>query len=216
MPLQLSGQITIQNLITECGGTGKLSEYYRGGALVPDRAENSSVPTSGVIRLSNFYGCNCMPGGGGGGGGTPGGGSVSVYAYMPLQTTKLAKDLTIGDELLLLDSTDNSKTMIGSVVSNRVSTQKLVTLVSASGIRLTCSDNTPLTLEDKSSINSTEAKGHKLPVEDENGFRWEEIVDVLDAGVGEVATIYCLNQCYGAGDEPGKYIWTHNETNGKN
>ena len=210
MTLQLSGPISIQDLITECGGTGKLSEYYRGGGLVPDRAENINVPTSGVIRLSNFYGCNCMVDGGGGGGG-----SVSIYAYMPLQTPKLARDLVAGDDLLLLDPNDFSKTMVGSVTSNRISTQKLVTLVSASGIRLTCSDNTPITLEDKSCINSTEAKGHKLPVQDESGFRWEEIVDVLDSGVGDVATISCLNQCYGAGDEPEKYIWTHNESNTK-
>ena len=117
--------------------------------------------------------------------------------------------MTVGDQLLLLNETrDGYKT--GTVSAIRSSTQNLVTLISASNIRLTCSDNTPITLEDGSCINSTEAKGHRLPVEDTDGFRWEEIVDVLDAGRGVVATISCDDQCYAAGDVPGHWIWTHN------
>ena len=100
--------------------------------------------------------------------------------------------------------------MDGMVLKNRISVQSLVTLVSESGIRLTCSTSTPLTLENGDAIFSPYAKGHKLPVMDSNGFRWELITNVIDAGQGEVATIYCENQCYGAGDEEGKYIWTHN------
>ena len=33
-----------------------LSEYYRGGGLVPDTSININVPTSGTISISNFYG----------------------------------------------------------------------------------------------------------------------------------------------------------------
>ena len=146
------------------------------------------------------------PGGGGGGGG----GSVWVNAYMP-GSTKRARDFEVGDELLLLN-TDRNGTMPGTVISNRHSEQNLLTLVSESGIELTCSDNTPLTLEDGSGINSTEALGVKLPVQDDGGFRWEEIVEVRPAGRGMVATIYCKNQCYAAGNEPGRWIWTHNGT----
>jgi len=205
MTLQTSGTICISDLIAECGGTGCLTEYYRGGGLVPDTAENSGVPTSGTICLTDFYGCNCATPNGGGGGG----GSVSINAYMPLYKVKYAKDMVYGDDLLILNSTRDGK-RFGKVIRNRISTQKLLTLISESGIRLTCSDNTPLTLKDGSSINSTEALNNELPVQDESGFRWEKIVEVLDAGVGEVATIYCEDQCYGAGDEDGKYIWTHN------
>jgi hypothetical protein len=117
--------------------------------------------------------------------------------------------MTSGDPLLLLSSNRNG-TVDGNVISNRISQQKLLTLVSSSGIKLTCSDNTPLTLQDGSSINSTEAIGNLLPVQDNNGFRWEEIVEIIDAGRGEVATIFCDNQCYAAGDEPDRWIWTHN------
>jgi hypothetical protein len=135
-------------------------------------------------------------------------GSVSVNAYMPY-TDKLAGTMLIGDSLLLLTA-DGKGTLDGTVISNRISQQKLLTLVSSSGIRLTCSDNTPLTLQDGSCINSTEAAGNLLPVQDKDGFRWEEIVEVIDAGIGNVATIFCNNQCYAAGDEPERWIWTHN------
>jgi len=140
-----------------------------------------------------------------------GDGSVNVNAYMP-GTSKLAGQMILGDSLVLL-SKDRQGTTTGMVISNTISEQKLLTMVSESGIRLTCSDNTPLTLEDGSSINSTEVLGKKLPVEDQNGFRWELIVEVLDAGQGKVATIYCEDQCYAAGDENGRWIWTHNASN---
>lgn len=137
-----------------------------------------------------------------------GGGSIHVGSYMPFYD-KPVGDFVVGDRLLLL-SDDRQGTKDGNIVSTRISTQKLITLVSKTGITLTCSDNTPLTLEDGSMINSTEAAGYKLPVQDDNGFRWEEIVEVRDAGQGQVATIYCLDQCYAAGDQSGRWIWTHN------
>ena len=53
-----SAPISITNLVTEFGGSAphSLTEYYRGGSLVPDIAANASVPTSGAISLTNFYG----------------------------------------------------------------------------------------------------------------------------------------------------------------
>lgn len=58
MALQTSGAISILNLVSEFGGTAphSLSEYYRGGSLVPDTPTNSGVPTSGAISLTDFYG----------------------------------------------------------------------------------------------------------------------------------------------------------------
>jgi len=56
MPVVGSGLISLQSLATEFGGSTphSLSEYYRIGGLVP-RTE-TSVPTSGLISLSQFYG----------------------------------------------------------------------------------------------------------------------------------------------------------------
>jgi hypothetical protein len=58
MALQGSGAISIGNLATEFGGSTphSLSEYYRGGGLVPNTGTNANVPTSGQISLSQFYG----------------------------------------------------------------------------------------------------------------------------------------------------------------
>lgn len=58
MTLPSSGAISINSLVGEYGGSGShsLSEYYRGGSFVANHSNNSSVPTSGTISLSNFYG----------------------------------------------------------------------------------------------------------------------------------------------------------------
>jgi hypothetical protein len=47
----------LNDLQNEFGGSNPIaiSEYYRGGGLVPDIPANSSVPASGQISLSNFY-----------------------------------------------------------------------------------------------------------------------------------------------------------------
>lgn len=56
MALQSSGTISLSNIQTEFGGTNpiSMSEYYRGGSYVTDN--NTGVPTSGSIDLSDFYG----------------------------------------------------------------------------------------------------------------------------------------------------------------
>jgi hypothetical protein len=45
-------------IATEFGGTvpHSLSEYYRGGGLVPNVPQNAAIPTSGQIAMGNFYG----------------------------------------------------------------------------------------------------------------------------------------------------------------
>ena len=75
MAIQSSGLITLQDIEDEFGGEGSvgLSEYYRNGAYVT--SNNTSVPTSGAISLSDFYGAvngllveyEIIGGGGGGG-----------------------------------------------------------------------------------------------------------------------------------------------------
>lgn len=60
MPLPTSGAISMSQLRTEFGGSApdSLSEYYRGGGLVPDTPDNAAVPTSGTIKLTDFYGAS--------------------------------------------------------------------------------------------------------------------------------------------------------------
>ncbi|BAQ90103.1 Phage tail fibre adhesin Gp38 [uncultured Mediterranean phage uvMED] len=56
MTLPSSGTLTINNIVGEFGGSAPhgLSEYYRNGGLVTP--QNTTVPTSGAISISDFYG----------------------------------------------------------------------------------------------------------------------------------------------------------------
>lgn len=56
MTIQSSGPVSLSDIQTEFGGSNpiSLSEYYRGGAYVP--SSQTSIPASGLITLSDFYG----------------------------------------------------------------------------------------------------------------------------------------------------------------
>ena len=58
MVMQSSGTIRASDIQGEFGGSNpfRLSDYYRGGGRVPNIAQNNSIPTSGTIRFSDFYG----------------------------------------------------------------------------------------------------------------------------------------------------------------
>lgn len=58
MAVKSSGPLSLQEIATEFGDTAphSSSEFYRGGAKVPDAASNSSIPTSGAINIGGFYG----------------------------------------------------------------------------------------------------------------------------------------------------------------
>jgi hypothetical protein len=57
MALPASGAISLANIQTEFGGSNPigLNEYYQGGSIIGAGVYPNTVPTSGVIRLSNFY-----------------------------------------------------------------------------------------------------------------------------------------------------------------
>lgn len=56
MPIPATGLITLAQIQAEFGGANpiSISEYYRGGAYVPNTGRNFGIPTSGGISLSNF------------------------------------------------------------------------------------------------------------------------------------------------------------------
>lgn len=58
MPIPASGQISLDTIATEFGGTTphSISEYYRSGGIVLNTPANAGIPTSGQIALNNFYG----------------------------------------------------------------------------------------------------------------------------------------------------------------
>ncbi len=63
MTLQTSGNISLTDLQGEFGGTPplNLTDYYAGGGLVPAGATDGSgnpIPSSGTIKLTDFYGAS--------------------------------------------------------------------------------------------------------------------------------------------------------------
>lgn len=68
MALPSSGPLTLSAIQTEFGGSSptSLTEYYAGGGLVPSGTSgtNGPVPSSGAIRIQNFYGTQNQFGGG--------------------------------------------------------------------------------------------------------------------------------------------------------
>lgn len=58
MAVPSSGPLPINAIVNEFGGTipHSLSEYYRGGPLVPNTPANTSIPTAGTIPMQGFYG----------------------------------------------------------------------------------------------------------------------------------------------------------------
>ena len=61
MALTGSGTIKLSEIKTEFSGGNNLTSYYRNGSYVPDYAQNSGVPTSGSISLTDFYGASDTP-----------------------------------------------------------------------------------------------------------------------------------------------------------
>lgn len=59
MTIKTTGSLTFSEIVAEFGGTVPhgLSEYYKGGALVPSGATDpNTIPTSGAITFNDFYG----------------------------------------------------------------------------------------------------------------------------------------------------------------
>ena len=60
MALPSSGAISLSAIASEFGDStpNSISEFYRGGSLVPNATVNNSVPTSGAISFNDFYGAS--------------------------------------------------------------------------------------------------------------------------------------------------------------
>ena len=115
MALATSGQLTLGEIAEEFGGSAPhaLSEYYAGGDNVAAGAQNGggqALPTSGEIKISDFYGAQSFGSytlqyyviGGGGtggssyGGGGGGGGSPSTAANYAVNASGQTINITVG------------------------------------------------------------------------------------------------------------------------
>lgn len=83
-----------------------------------------------------------------------------------------------------------------------------------SGVVLTMSDTAPVPVQADGAIRYVQGKallpGDVVAVEDADGFRWEAVDAVDFVGLIRVAKITTGDGIYGAGDLPGRLLYTHN------
>jgi hypothetical protein len=143
-------------------------------------------------------------------GGVSGAGCAWDGAVLP--SGKTIGSAEVGDALYVLS--ENGDCYAGyEVRSIHPSIQPCVRIVSESGIALTCSTSTPITTWRDGTLIAIEVEGcvgAMIPVLDQRGFRWEEIVSCEPVGDRPVRLLSCDDATYAAGDEPGRYLFTHN------
>jgi len=150
-----------------------------------------------------------------GGGGTVGNPDcVSPDAWLNTEEgPQLAKDVKPGTRIFVLNEKTFLNDCLEEVTHNRIGMNDKIKLTTENGISLTLALNTPLTLGDGSTIVAVHGLNECIPVRDENGFRWERIINIEAAGYGEVSHISCNGKTFAAGDSPDKFIFTHNIQN---
>lgn len=152
--------------------------------------------------------------GGGSGGGYGGGGAGCPWASAYVHTItgwRRAEDIEPLDEVAVLADDGSGLGGFARVTANVASEQPCFTIRGeVSGVELTVSESTPITLRDGSIINVTEIDGHELPFEDNSGFRWEPCT-IRYAGVLTVQHISCGGKTFSAGNAEYAGILTHNQ-----
>lgn len=137
---------------------------------------------------------------------------VDVNALLPSGTR--AGDVRVGDPLLLL-SEDGASTRHGLVTAISIGLAPRLLLRTLSGIELAVSDTAPIPVQQANGriayVAARRLRGDEMvPVQDDDGLRWETLTNVTWLPVGEVARISCDDGVYAAGNEPGRFIFTHN------
>ncbi|WP_147276203.1 hypothetical protein [Sphingomonas aracearum] len=137
---------------------------------------------------------------------------VSADAYVP--SGKQAFELAPGDEMLVLNESMDGYTR-ERVQQSYVAEEESVSITTETGITLTASVSTPITLRDGRQIRIREVLGEDVAVLDQGTFRWEKITYIEEVGVRRVARVSVNNNTYAAGDEPERMIFTHNIIKGQ-
>jgi hypothetical protein len=121
-----------------------------------------------------------------------------------------AADVAPGDELLVL--ADDREALGGwePVTSNDAAEEPCFRITGVgSGIAVTVSHSTPITLRDGSLIRVAQIDGHELPFERGGEFWWERC-RIEPVGTLPVQHLRCGNMTFSAGNEAGAGILTHN------
>lgn len=178
--------------------------------LVATTTVNDLVGADGRIWIGYCDVLYPTSGGGSGGGGSGGGGQQCVWTEAWVETQEgwiKARDIRPGDVLRVLAAGDGGTTW-EPCTGNETGRGTGWRIITESGMVVSLSDATPITLRDGRTISVEEIDGHELPVFDGN-FRWEKC-RAERAGPMMVAHIRCSDQTYAAGDVAGRSILTHN------
>ena len=173
--------------------------------------DDSADYSSGGGDSGGSYGGESSGSGGGNdeyrGGGGGGGGCVHADSHLPLGGT--AKDIKVGDEMLLADQGDLSEGS-GNVTYAELKIRPGYRLVTKSGISLKCSDTAPIPTPDGLVLASDIEVGDEVATMVDGKASWEPLVSVDTIGMIPVQHITVGDKCFWAGEQDGKYILHHN------
>ena len=132
---------------------------------------------------------------------------VAINQYIELG---FAENASKGGDILILDE-GGSGYFKGQIEQVSFSKTPCVELVTTTGIKLICSETTPVTLRDgiKTEFAPFMA-GIDIAVLDNGNFRWEEVISVTNVGIKPVAHISVGGRSYAAGSDKNRLIFTHN------
>lgn len=141
-----------------------------------------------------------------------GGGVNCVHIDSWLTDDLQAGDAQVGDPIMVL--TEHRETWEPALVERSyVAESYCVRITTSSGIKLTLSEDTPITLRDGREIWVREVLNEDVAVLDDGAFRWEPVLNIEEIGVQPVARLSCWSGTYAAGDKKGRMIFTHNIIN---
>lgn len=145
-----------------------------------------------------------------------GGGCVVLDAYLPAVETRLHNSKSIERawqiendfDILLAD--EQLKSTKGKVVKAMIDFQPCVKIVTASGIRLSCSTTAPILTKNKGYVEAPKLFGEQIAVMRNDIAFYDEVVGIEDIGYKHVRVIDTGDNSFWAGDIQNAYVLHHN------
>lgn len=145
-----------------------------------------------------------------------GGGCVVLDAYLPTVETRLhngksvEKAWQIENDFDILLADEQLKSNKGKVVKAMIDFQPCVKIVTASGIRLSCSTTAPILTKNKGYVESPKLFGEQIAVMRNDIAFYDEVVGIEDIGYKHVRVIDTGDNSFWAGDIQNAYVLHHN------
>ena len=111
-------------------------------------------------------------------------------------------------DILLAD--EQLKSTKGKVVKAVIDFQPCVKIITASGIRLSCSTSAPILTKNNGYVEAPKLFGELIAVMRNDVAFWDEVVSIDDIGYKHVRVIDTGNNSFWAGDIQNAYVLHHN------